>query len=101
MDITLLSSKHTLSLVYPYVISTNKIIARNVLTIYFQVDGGWTEFVASGTCSKSCGGGHQTFTRNCTNPSPAHCGKPCEGNSTKVEECNGHGCPGKYFIHFP
>ena len=60
---------------------------------FFTVDGGWTEFVASGSCSKTCGGGEQTFTRTCTNPSPANCGKPCEGESTKVDECNTQACP--------
>ena len=49
--------------------------------------------MASGSCSKTCGGGEQTFTRTCTNPSPANCGKPCEGESTKVDECNTQACP--------
>ncbi|MBI3888402.1 thrombospondin type-1 domain-containing protein [Candidatus Nomurabacteria bacterium] len=36
------------------------------------VNGGWTAWSAWGACSQSCGGGTQTATRTCTNPTPAN-----------------------------
>ena len=58
------------------------------------VDGGWSEWVTIGSCSKSCGSGEQNMERTCTNPSPQHNGKQCEGRSSKTESCNEHPCPG-------
>ena len=56
------------------------------------IDGGWS---AWGTCSKECGGGTQT--RTCTNPAPAHGGKPCSGAASRP--CNTQDCeaPGAGF----
>ena len=51
------------------------------------VDGGWSSW---SPCSVSCGGGVRA--RNCSNPTPAHGGKPCSGDAT--ETCNTQLCPG-------
>jgi len=57
------------------------------------VNGGWSDFVASSSCSKSCGGGEKTLERSCNNPSPSQCGKKCQGATTKVQQCNTQSCP--------
>ena len=64
-----------------------------LLLIYFPVNGGWSDFVASSNCSKSCGGGEQTLMRICNNPSPSKCGKQCEGSISTTQQCNNQDCP--------
>ncbi|KAK6195044.1 hypothetical protein SNE40_000560 [Patella caerulea] len=75
---------------------------RSILSTCFKscaVNGGWSDYVETGrtTCSASCGTGNEiiTLTRTCTNPSPAHGGLPCPGDSTTTEEveCNIQPCP--------
>ena len=71
--------------------------------------GSWTAF---GTCSGSCGGGNQTRTRDCDNPTPIHGGSGCanEGigtfiyvdgvvsTETELHSCNEDPCPSKKII---
>ncbi|XP_069111060.1 coadhesin-like [Argopecten irradians] len=63
------------------------------------VDGGWTEFGdwVPAACSVSCGGGAMSLSRSrtCTNPSPQHNGKDCDGDNIeyKTEVCNSNPCP--------
>ncbi|XP_060069105.1 hemicentin-1-like [Ylistrum balloti] len=63
------------------------------------IDGGWTEFGdwKETACSVPCGGGERSLSRSrtCTNPSPQHGGKACEGDDTesKKETCNSYPCP--------
>ncbi|KAK7506180.1 hypothetical protein BaRGS_00002292, partial [Batillaria attramentaria] len=53
------------------------------------VDGGWSSWFASSSCSVTCGsGGQQTFTRSCTNPAPANGGASCSGSSTETRPCS-------------
>ena len=62
-----------------------------------KVDGGWTDWVASG-CSAKCPtipgatatseSGFINYTRTCTNPTPANDGKDCEGDAEKLESCS-------------
>ena len=61
------------------------------------VDGGLSEWSAWGTCSKDCGNGTRTRTRNCTNPSPQYGGKNCTdlGDTQQEEDC----CLGKVYPH--
>ena len=63
------------------------------------VDGGLSEWSAWGTCSKDCGTGTRTRTRNCTNPSPQYGGKDCTdlGDILQEEDCNTQHCPGKIY----
>ena len=61
--------------------------------IIISVNGRWTDFGDWSDCSKKCGVGTQTRTRSCTNPTPQHGGKECEGDSTETQECNTHRCP--------
>ncbi|XP_050412065.1 coadhesin isoform X1 [Patella vulgata] len=75
---------------------------RSVLSTCYKicpVNGGWSDYVETGrtACSATCGPGIQvrTLSRTCTNPSPAHGGLTCQGDSTTTEEvdCNTRPCP--------
>ncbi|XP_062524003.1 coadhesin-like isoform X2 [Corticium candelabrum] len=56
------------------------------------VDGGWSEWNLWSKCSKSCGRGGKYRSRSCTNPSPSHGGKVCEGSGLGFVSCNEHSC---------
>ena len=49
-----------------------------------------------GSCSKTCGGGMSTKTRNKT-IEEAH-GGTCDGESSENETCNTNSCPGKSIL---
>ncbi|CAD5123995.1 DgyrCDS12301 [Dimorphilus gyrociliatus] len=57
------------------------------------INGGWSDWVEEGECTKSCGGGLQTFSRSCNNPAPQNGGKDCDGLDSKSESCNTKECP--------
>jgi hypothetical protein len=56
------------------------------------IDGGWSDFGAYGSCSKTCGGGTKSRTRTCNNPAPAHGGSSCSGLSSESTGCNSEEC---------
>ncbi|KAJ8921346.1 hypothetical protein NQ315_002961 [Exocentrus adspersus] len=55
--------------------------------------GGWGEWGSFSSCSRSCGGGVSSSTRDCTNPVPEHGGRYCLGERKKVKICNTNPCP--------
>ncbi|XP_013411295.1 uncharacterized protein LOC106174328 isoform X9 [Lingula anatina] len=59
------------------------------------VNGGYSQWSSWGTCSSTCGGGSQTRTRTCTNPTPAFNGNDCSGlgPNSETQQCNTQGCP--------
>ncbi|XP_031561120.1 A disintegrin and metalloproteinase with thrombospondin motifs adt-1-like isoform X2 [Actinia tenebrosa] len=57
------------------------------------VDGKWSDWKAWSSCSVTCGGGSQSRTRTCTNPTPANGGKECEGEDTQTQACQASHCP--------
>eukprot|EP00112_Aurelia_sp_Birch-Aquarium-sp1_P018684 Seg4492.1 transcript_id=Seg4492.1/GoldUCD/mRNA.D3Y31 product=Coadhesin protein_id=Seg4492.1/GoldUCD/D3Y31 len=57
------------------------------------VNGGYSNWGAYKSCTKSCGGGTKTRSRVCNNPRPAHGGKNCEGASSQTVQCNSNACP--------
>ena len=59
----------------------------------FIVHCEWDEWQV-GECSKSCGGGNMTKTRE-EKVSADHGGKECEGLAAITESCNVQECPGK------
>ncbi|XP_031555969.1 uncharacterized protein LOC116292757 [Actinia tenebrosa] len=61
------------------------------------VAGGYNEWSAWTPCPKSCGGGMQLRTRNCTNPEPLNGGADCsaQGGDIETRECNTLPCPGQ------
>lgn len=58
-----------------------------------KVDGGWSDYEDWSTCTKTCGGGTQTRSRTCNNPSPANGGSNCAGSASESQNCNTHFCP--------
>ena len=61
---------------------------------FFSVDGNWSAWSEWAPCSKTCGGGLQKRLRNCSNPTPANGGKPCEGAVMETKKCSLTPCPG-------
>ncbi|XP_044178032.1 coadhesin-like [Acropora millepora] len=58
------------------------------------VDGNWGEWSPWSDCSRSCGGGNHSRTRECNNPAPANGGKQCDGPFRQRDRlCNDHECP--------
>ena len=64
------------------------------LSLSTAVDGGYTDWTPWSECSVTCGGGEQTRTRECTNPSPVGDGKDCEhlGPNKESQKCNIQKC---------
>ena len=59
------------------------------------IHGGFSEWTKFSECTKSCGNGTKTKTRNCSNPEPQHGGNDCSrlGSNSKLQQCNTHHCP--------
>ncbi len=57
------------------------------------VDGGWGSWGDWSNCSVSCGGGEQSRSRPCNNPSPYCGGSYCSGAGTNSRSCNNQACP--------
>jgi hypothetical protein len=57
------------------------------------VDGGWSPYSEWNLCSAACGGGTQTRSRTCTNPSPVNGGVQCIGDAVDSQSCNTQPCP--------
>jgi len=56
------------------------------------VDCQWGAYGEWSNCTKECGGGEKTRTRNEATPA-SNGGQECEGNSTETETCNQEECP--------
>ncbi|XP_034165295.2 A disintegrin and metalloproteinase with thrombospondin motifs 14 isoform X1 [Pangasianodon hypophthalmus] len=59
-------------------------------------DGGWSSWGRFGSCSRSCGGGVRSRSRQCNNPPPAYGGRECPGSEFDYRICNTEDCPGAY-----
>lgn len=57
------------------------------------IDGKFSEWSDWSICSSSCGGGSMSRSRSCSNPSPRHGGKPCNGLKFEYSVCNIRQCP--------
>ncbi|XP_062579319.1 coadhesin-like [Saccostrea cucullata] len=67
--------------------------SRDCNTHHCPIDGNWASWAAYRACTETCGGGIQTRSRTCTNPTPQHLGKACAGMSSHSRACNTHNCP--------
>ena len=52
----------------------------------------WGNWIPTGSCSKSCGGGNQRYSRK--KLVVEDLGGNCTGQALKVEKCNIKECPG-------
>ncbi|XP_065128871.2 A disintegrin and metalloproteinase with thrombospondin motifs 14 isoform X2 [Paramisgurnus dabryanus] len=59
-------------------------------------DGGWSSWGKFGSCSRTCGGGIRSRSRQCNNPVPAYGGRDCPGSTFDYQVCNTEDCPGPY-----
>ncbi|XP_066522676.1 A disintegrin and metalloproteinase with thrombospondin motifs 14 isoform X2 [Hoplias malabaricus] len=59
-------------------------------------DGGWSSWGKFGSCSRTCGGGVRSRSRQCNNPVPAYGGRDCPGAAFDYQMCNTEECPGPY-----
>ena len=59
------------------------------------IHGNFSSWSFFSVCSKSCGNGTRSRTRNCSNPFPKHGGKNCSllGPLIDVQQCNVFPCP--------
>ena len=59
------------------------------------IHGNFSSWSVFSVCSKSCGNGTRSRTRNCSNPFPKHGGKNCSllGPLIDVQQCNVFPCP--------
>jgi hypothetical protein len=58
------------------------------------VDGQWASWLSWSSCDVTCGDGHQSRKRACTEPVPAGGGHNCQGNSDETQRCTLQPCPG-------
>lgn len=73
----------------------------NVWSIFFLVDGAWSEWEAWGECLKPCGVSRSIRRRTCDKPEPKYRGKPCDSSqANETRECNLAKCTGKNFRNY-
>lgn len=71
-----------------------KDFSQDVVTIeevLIKKDGYLTQWSQWATCSKHCGGGSQSRSRQCVQPENG--GLPCSGSRFEQRSCNTHACP--------
>ncbi|XP_062234654.1 A disintegrin and metalloproteinase with thrombospondin motifs 3 [Platichthys flesus] len=59
-------------------------------------DGSWGSWSKSGSCSRTCGGGIRSRSRQCNDPPPAYGGRDCPGSTFDYQMCNTEECAGPY-----
>ncbi|MEE6488349.1 hypothetical protein FKM82_015209 [Ascaphus truei] len=62
----------------------------------YSQDGGWSSWSRFGTCSRTCGGGVRSRSRQCNNPPPAYGGRECHGATYEYQICNSEECRGPF-----
>ena len=72
--------------------------ASDNIQLLILVDGNWTTWGNWGSCSRSCGLGHEMRQRFCVNPRPVAGGDPCAGSNKAFRPCNDIKCPGKILV---
>nr|XP_057917709.1 A disintegrin and metalloproteinase with thrombospondin motifs 14 isoform X1 [Doryrhamphus excisus] len=59
-------------------------------------DGNWGSWSKFGACSRTCGGGVRSRSRQCNDPPPAYDGRECPGSAFDYQMCNTEECAGPY-----
>ncbi|XP_058841007.1 A disintegrin and metalloproteinase with thrombospondin motifs 14-like isoform X4 [Acipenser ruthenus] len=62
----------------------------------YSQDGNWGSWNKFGSCSRTCGGGIRSRSRQCNNPPPAYGGRDCHGSTFEYQICNTEECRGPY-----
>ncbi|XP_052814136.1 coadhesin-like [Mya arenaria] len=63
-----------------------------------EQDGGWSAWSEYSNCSSTCGSGHRTRVRTCTDPAPEGGGHVCVGPSLDRALCDNGPCPDNIHI---
>ena len=76
------------------IFNKNSWVIKNLLTIsnFYLVDCEWGPYGEWSTCSKTCGGGEKSRSREVEIPASSG-GQPCEGEDTETVDCNMGLCP--------
>jgi len=72
--------------------TSGAITAGELRSTGLTTNGGFSSWSSWGTCSASCGGGTQSRSRSCNNPSPAYGGVDCSGSTSESQSCNTQSC---------
>ncbi|XP_061765763.1 A disintegrin and metalloproteinase with thrombospondin motifs 14 isoform X3 [Nerophis ophidion] len=59
-------------------------------------NGSWSSWSKFGSCSRTCGGGVRSRSRQCNDPPPAYGGRECPGSELDYQMCNTEECAGPY-----
>ncbi|XP_069373233.1 A disintegrin and metalloproteinase with thrombospondin motifs 14 isoform X2 [Paralichthys olivaceus] len=59
-------------------------------------DGSWSSWSKFSSCSRTCGGGVRSRSRQCNDPPPAYGGRDCPGSTFDYQMCNTEECAGPY-----
>ncbi|XP_077358108.1 A disintegrin and metalloproteinase with thrombospondin motifs 14 isoform X1 [Festucalex cinctus] len=59
-------------------------------------DGSWSSWSKFSSCSRTCGGGVRSRSRQCNDPPPAYGGHECTGSGFDYQICNTEDCAGPY-----
>ena len=73
-------------------------LVRHIWSV--SVNGAYGPWSAWSSCTKTCGGGVQSRSRECNDPVPDPDGLPCVGPSNDTEACNVDVCPGSFYRLF-
>ena len=72
---------------------TIKTTTKPATTTAVVVNGGWSVWGPYGPCTVTCGGGHRSRHRTCSDPAPLNGGTPCKGPAVDMSNCNTQKCP--------
>ncbi|XP_018083066.1 A disintegrin and metalloproteinase with thrombospondin motifs 14 isoform X2 [Xenopus laevis] len=62
----------------------------------YSQDGDWSSWSRFGSCSRTCGGGVRSRSRQCNNPEPSYGGRDCSGSAYEYQMCNNEECRGPF-----
>ena len=64
--------------------------------LFFLItSGSWSQWTSWQSCSVTCGRGHRTRARTCSNPAPKWNGQDCPGANISIDNCNLTECQGR------
>ena len=83
-----------------YIILQRSCKSSNYDCSFDVVNGGYGNWSLNATCNVTCGGGFETWVRECIKPGPKYGGRNCShlGKSVEFRPCFKKPCTGKYTI---
>ena len=87
----------SLEIVVPTLVQVFTVCLDHLIIVFVKVNGSWGGWKGWSHCSKTCGSGKRSRSRDCNNPAPAYGGRNCQGSSIESGACNTNPCPGKQY----